>query len=150
MLVPARGNWEYRTYDITSASTFSRGDAVGVGAARGVSVYSGGDDNFLGIAMHDSSLSLPAGKVVVAIPDGPGCTLIAKTPTGFAQSSCSLGETLGLYRVAGITSYVTGSYTSDTGRPLIAVGPINSANSTIECAVKYNAVVYGSAFSATL
>lgn len=150
MLNPGRGRWIQRTLDITSASTFLRGDALGVAPARTISVYSGGDDNFLGIATHDSANSLPPGKVVVSIPVGPDCTMICDVPTGVAASAASFGQTLGLYRVAGLTSYITASYTSDAGRPLIAAGPINSTDSTIEVGFKTNAVVYGSALSATL
>ena len=149
-LQAGRGRWMLRTLDITAASTFTLGDALGVAGARTVSLYSGGDDNFLGIARHNSADSLPAGKVVVEIPAGPDCTVICNVPTGVAASSLSFGQTLGLYPTAGSTSYITTSYTSDAGRPLIVVGPLNSANSTIECAFKQNAVVYGSALSATL
>jgi hypothetical protein len=149
-LTAGRGRWIQRTLDITAASTFTKFDAVGVAAARTVSLYSGGDDNFLGIATHDSSASLPAGKVVVTIPADASCTVIADVPTGVAQSSCSFGQTVGLYAVGGSTSYVTFSYTSDAGRPFTVVGPINSVNSTIELVYKPNTGVYGSAFSATL
>lgn len=149
-LEAGRGRWLLRTLDITAASTFTKGDALGIAGARTVSLYSGGDDNFLGIARHASADSLPAGKVVVEIPAGPDCTVICNLPTGVAYSSVSFGQTLGLYPVGGSTSYITTSYTSDAGRPLIVVGAPNSANSTIECAIKYNAVVYGSALSATL
>lgn len=149
-LIAGRGRWIQRTLDITAASTFTKGDALGVAAARTVSLYSGGDDNFLGIALHDSSASLPSGKVVVAIPADASCTVIADVPTGVAQSSCSFGQTVGLYPVGGSTSYVTFSYTSDAGRPFTVVGPINSAASTIELVYKPNTGVYGSAFSATL
>lgn len=149
-LQTGRGRWIQRLYDITAASTFTKFDAVGIAPARTVSLYSGGDDNFLGVALHDSAASLPAGKVVVAIPAGAECTVIADVPTGVAASSASIGQTVGLYAVNGSTSYVTFSYTSDTGRPFTVVSPINSATSTIELVFKPNTGVYGSAFSATL
>ena len=149
-LIAGRGRWLLRTLPITAASTFSTGDAVGVAGARTISIYSGGDDNFLGIARHKSVDSLPAGQVLVEIPAGPDCTVIANVPTGVASSSLSFGHTLGLYSVSWSMSYITTSYTSDAGRPLMVVGVLDSANSTIECAFKTNAVVYGSALSATL
>lgn len=149
-LIAGRGRWMLRTLPITAASTFSTGDALGVAGARTISIYSGGDDNFLGIARHKSSDSLPAGQVVVEVPAGPDCTVIVNVPTGVAASALSFGETVGLYSVSGSMSYLTTSYTSDAGRPLMIVAPINSAASTIECAFKYNAVVFGSALSATL
>lgn len=149
-LQAGRGRWTLRTLDITAASTFTLGDGLGVAGARTISLYSGGDDNFIGIARHNSADSLPAGKVVVEIPADAGCTVVLNVPTGVAASALSFGQTVGIYPVAGSTSYLTTSYTSDAGRPFIIVAPINSANSTIECAIKYNAVVYGSSLSATL
>lgn len=148
-LVPGRGEWVYRTLNITAASTFTNGDALGVAGARTVSLYSGGAANFLGIALGNSANSIPSGKIVVAIANGPECTLIADVPTGVAQSALSFGQSVGLYAVGGSTSYVTTSYTSDTGRPFFVAGEaINSARSTIELGFKPNTGVYGSAVSA--
>ncbi len=147
-LIPGRGRWVQRTFDITASSTFTAGDAVGLAPARTVSLYSGGAPNFLGIAGGNSANSLPAGKMVVLIPNGPECTLIAQVPTGVAQSSLSMGESVGLYAVGGLTSYVTTSYTSDTGRPFfVASQTVNSANSTVELGFKPNTGFYGSAVS---
>lgn len=145
-LTPGRGRWIQRTLPIASA--FSAGDAVAVAGARTVSVYSGGAANFLGIATGASVDSLPAGSMVVSIPTGPDCTLIANLPTGVANSAVSFGQSVGLYAVAGSTSYVTTSYTSDTGRPFFVAGDPNSARSTIELGFKPNTGVYGSAVSA--
>jgi hypothetical protein len=86
--------------------------------------------------------------MVVSIPTGPDCTLIANLPTGVANSAVSFGQSVGLYAVAGSTSYVTTSYTSDTGRPFFVAGDPNSARSTIELGFKPNTGVYGSAVSA--
>lgn len=148
-LVPGRGRWIQRTLNITAASTFTAGDALGVAGARTVSLYSGGAANFLGIAGGNSANSLPAGQMVVIIPNGPECTLIANVPTGVAQSALSFGESVGLYAVGGSTSYVTTSYTSDTGRPFfVASQAVNSTNSTVELGFKPNTGVYGSAASA--
>lgn len=148
-LTVGRGRWIQRTLNITAASAFTAGDAVGVAGARTVSLYSGGAANFLGIALGNSANSLPAGQMVVAIPVGPDCTVIANLPTGLAQSAVSFGESVGLYAVGGSTSYVTTSYTSDTGRPfIVASQAINSTNSTIELLFKPNTGVYGSAVSA--
>lgn len=150
-LSQGRGDWTQRTYDITAASTFTNGDALGVAGARTVSLYSGGADNFLGIANGNSANSIPSGKIVVSIPTSADCTLIADVPTGVAQSSLSFGQTVGLYAVGGRTSYVTTSYTSDAGRPFTVVSQaINSANSTVELVYKPNTGVYGSAYSAIL
>lgn len=148
-LVPGRGRWITRTLNLTAASAFTNGDAVGVAGARTVSLYSGGAANFLGIALGNSANSLPAGQLTIAIPNGPECTLIANVPSGVAQSALSFGESVGLYAVGGSTSYVTTSYTSDTGRPFfVASQAVNSANSTVELGFKPNTGVYGSAVSA--
>lgn len=148
-LTPGRGRWVLRTLNITAASTFTHGDALAVAGARTVSLYSGGAANFLGIARGNSANSVPSGKVVVEIPNGPECTLYADVPTGVAQSALSFGESVGLYAVGGSTSYVTTSYTSDTGRPFFVAGQaIDSARSRIELGFKPNTGVYGSAVSA--
>lgn len=147
-LIPGRGRWVQRTLNITAASAFTAGDAVGLAPARTVSLYSGGAPNFFGIAAGNSANSLPAGQMVVLIPNGPECTLIASVPTGVAQSALSFGESVGLYAVGGSTSFVTTSYTSDAGRPFfVASQTVNSANSTVELGFKPNTGFYGSAVS---
>lgn len=150
-LIPARGRWTQVTWDITAASTFSEGDALGISTLGQVSLYSGGQGNFIGIATHASSASLPAGKVVMEVPAGPGCTVMVNVPTGLAASSFSFGETFGIYAVGGSTSFLTKSYTSTSGRPFTVVGScVLSPTSRIEAAIKYDAVVYGSALSSLL
>jgi len=150
-LIPAQGRWIQRTWDITAASTFSEGDALGITTLGQVSLYSGGAGNFLGIATHRSADSLPAGKVVFEAPAGAGCTVMVNVPTGVAASALSFGETFGIYAVGGSTSFLTKSYTSTTGRPFTIVGAISlSPTSRIEAAIKYDAVVYGSALSSLL
>jgi hypothetical protein len=73
-LIPNRGRWEQELFDTLSTATFKQGSLVKLGAARTVSEYSGGEASFLGIALSNSTASLPAGKVLVAIPTSPSCT----------------------------------------------------------------------------
>ncbi len=130
-IVEGRGDWEFRLYPLTAASVITQGDAVCLAAARTVSLYSGGQAGLLGFAKHDSADSLPAGKVLVAIPKH-GCTAFINVPTGIAISSLSLGETYGLYPVGGSTSFLTTAAYSDASRVVSLVGPIDSATSRIE------------------
>src|SRR5690349_7392 len=96
-IVPARGNWEQRTLTISSTATFFKGDALRLNGARDLAVYNSVSSQVIGIAMHDSSASLPAGKCVVAIP-APNCTAFIDVPTGLAASVLSVGQTVGLYK----------------------------------------------------
>lgn len=128
-----RGEWEYRLFDLTATSNISKGTAVALAAARTVSEYSGGQAGLLGILMHASVDSIPAGKCVVAIPK-PGCTAFADVPTGITASSLSLGESFGIYKPAGVTSVITTAAYSDASRVVNVVGAIDSATSKIEVA----------------
>ncbi len=142
-----RGDWSYRQYNTTSTATFQLGAIVGFSAALGtVSEISGGAPGNLGIAMSWSTMSLPAGKVNVAIPNGPECTVFLDTGT-IATSLLTVGFRAGIYKVGNVNSVITMAYTSTASCPFIIASPINSANSTIECSCKMDAWTYGSAAS---
>ena len=149
-VVPARGRWEQRVFDLLSTATFVQGSLVKLHAARRVSEYSGGESAFLGIAASHSSNSLPAGKIVVYIPASYGCTALADVPTGVAASSLSLGETVGFYKSGNTVSTITTSYTSTAGRIAVIVGAINSVTSQIEVEFLGNALTLNSTTSATI
>lgn len=144
-----RGEWRYRRLTVTAASNISQGTAVKLAGARTVSEYSGGEANWLGFLKHASINSLPVGQVIVAVPTN-GNTFFIDVPTGLAASSLSLGETVGLYKVGGVTSYLTTSYTSTTGRILTIVGPCDSATSRIEVEAILADVTFGSSTSAVI
>ena len=129
--IEARGEWEYRTMTLTATSDLSQGTAVCIAAARTVSEYSGGQAGILGFLKHPSVNSLPAGQVIVAIPKA-GCTALADIPSGIAASSLSLGEAYGIYKVGGVTSYLTTAAYSDASRVISIVGPYNSTTSKVE------------------
>jgi len=123
---------------------------VKFGTARTVSEYSGGEAGYLGISMAASLDSHPTGKLVIAIPKD-GCTAWADIPTGVAASSLSLGQKWGLYKSAtsGPISFVTTGYTSAASYCVSIVGPVNSADSTVEVAfIQDGAQFYSTASTA--
>lgn len=127
----ARGDWEYRLYDLTATSNLSQGTAVALAGARTVSEYSGGQAGLLGFLKHPSQNSIPAGKVIVAIPK-PGCTAWADVPTGVAASALSLGQSYGIYKSGGVCSFITDAAYSDDSRVVNIVGALRSDASQIE------------------
>ena len=142
-----RGKWTYREFNTTSTATYFPGAIVAFSAALGtVSELSGGAPGALGIAMSYSTASLPSPKVLVAIPKDASCTVFLDTGT-IATSLLTVGFRAGIYKVGNVNSVITMSYTSTAGCPFIIATPINSANSTIECSIKYDAWTYGSAAS---
>jgi hypothetical protein len=146
-LIPARGKWILREYNTTSTATYLKGCAVAFSAALGtVSEYSGGAPGFLGIAQSNSTASLPSPKVLIAIPAGPDCTCTVDAGT-IGTSLLTVGFSAGLWKVGNYNSLITMSYTSAAGKPFVICTPLNSAASTIECSIKYDAATYGSAAS---
>lgn len=146
-----RGNWTVRRFTTTSTATFLQGCPVTIAkTGNTLSEYSGGAPGFLGIAMSGSTYSLPAGQVLVAIPNGPECTAFVDVPTGIASSALSIGYAFGLYKVGNYSSYLTTAYTSDASTPLQVVGPCNSTFSTVECAFITKDLLYGSSASQIL
>lgn len=129
--IEGRGNWFYDLMDVTAASNISQGTAVGLAGARTVSEYSGGQAGLLGFLKHASIDSLPAGKVIVAIPT-PGCTAFCDVPTGIGASTISVGETFGITKSGGVTSFITTAAYSAASRVVTVVGPIRTADSRIE------------------
>lgn len=146
-LQPSRGDWKYRHFTTTSTATFVQGSAVKLnGTTFNLSEYSGGETTLLGIAMHSSASSLPAGSVMVAIP-GDGCFFTADVPTGLAGSSLSRGVAVGLYKSGNTTSTITLSYTSTGGHCAFITGALDSTLSRIECQFYHSALVFNSSAS---
>ena len=139
-LIPGRGPWTYRTYNLLSTATFKKGCAVRLDTNRDVSEYSGGAPGFLGIAMHDSANSLPAGKVVVAIPGDYGCTVQADLDA-VAVSGLSIGQSGAIIKKGNFMSYFSSAgSTVASGQPLIICSALNSTFSTIECTLNVAAL----------
>ena len=93
------GDWDIRQYDTASAATYLKGSLVALNTARNVVEYTSSMSAYLGIAMHSSVNSLPAGKVLVAIPK-PGCIAIADVAPGLTVSSLSVGEAMAVASAA--------------------------------------------------
>lgn len=146
-LIPVRGDWEYRQFDTTSTATFVKGSLVKFAATTFfLSEYSGGEPHIAGIALHNSTDSLPAGKVLIAVP-GNGSYARADLPTGVVASSLSPGVTVGFAKSGNTVSTLTFSYTSAAGRLAVISGPYNSANSTVEVQFLSSYVYLNSALS---
>ena len=145
-LIPSRGEVRIRQFDTLSTATFIKGCAVKLGTARTLSEYSGGEASLVGVALQSSASSLPAGKVLVALPSD-NAYFTADVPTTMLSSALSKGETVGLYKVGNFMSYITASYTSEAGRVAIITGDLDSANSRIEIMFNQVNTVYNSADS---
>jgi hypothetical protein len=146
-LIPSRGDWKYRAFTTTSTATFVQGSAVKLnGTTFNLSEYSGGETTLLGIAMHSSASSLPAGSVLVAIP-GNDHHCMADVPTGLTASQLSRGVAVGLYKSGNTLSTITLSYTSTGGHCAFITGALDSARSRIEIQFYTSALVFNSSAS---
>ena len=161
-LVPARGTWEYRLSYISSGATFGKGSLVNLDAGYLVREYLSTDSQFYGIAMSNSTASLPgplsslayssnSGAVLVAIP-APGCTAYSDLTTGITQSALSIGKKVCMYKQGNLMSYASTVIGQASQFSAIAtiVGPIDSANSRVEVAFNILSGLFYSASSATL
>lgn len=150
-LTPARGLWEYERFATGSSVTFREGSLVQFAGDRTLSEYSGGEPNFLGIALHNSVNSLPSGYVTVAIPTSGNCTAFADMPTGLTASQLSLGESLGITKSGNTVSYITTGFTSSASRCVVVRGiPITSPVSRIEVGFITDMATYLSSISQTI
>lgn len=90
-----RGRWTMFQFDVLSTATFIRGGLTSVSPIGQVREYLSIHSVALGIAMHDSVNSLPAGKAIVKVPDGADCTAWITMPVGIAASALSAGQPMG-------------------------------------------------------
>lgn len=153
-IVPARGDWEYRTFPKSQLTTlsqgaFSQGDLVCLDHGRHLSVYTSTQSGYLGVAMHASSSS--ALGITIAIP-GPKCTAYVDSITTDAASSFSLGQSGSFMSRYGRTSVLTMQPAGGSAFSFLAtlVGPIDSARSRIEVGFIQQGAVFYSASSSTL
>ena len=160
--VPARGQWEYRLSAVSSTATFGKGSLVNLDPIGLVIEYRSTDSQVFGIAMSHSTSSLPgpsgplgyasfnSGAVTVAIP-APGCTFYSDLTTGVAQSSLSIGLAVCMYKQGNLMSYAStvGGQASNFSRIVTIVGPIDTANSRVECAFNVLASVFYSSSTHT-
>lgn len=141
-ITPARGDWEYRRSTATTLSqgAFQKGDLVGFSFGRVVSLATSSNmTQYLGVAMQDSGNSLPAGKVIIAIPK-PGCTAFVDTLVAEVASNLSWGEAGSIVSANGRTSTFSKLATSVWSRivEIAWEGTANSADSRVEVAFLLN------------
>lgn len=148
-LIPARGDWWYRLYDSNSTATFVKGSLVALNPRRLLVEYTSVSSAPLGIAMGNSANSIPAGKVVVAIPGG-GATFMAQTGT-LALSSLSLGQTVGIKKSGNTVDQVDATLTSAVSAIGAIAGPAQDTSkvTVIEVAWAPTQHVFGSASTNT-
>lgn len=138
-LVPAKGTWEYRWFDVLSTATFLKGSAVQFDAAYRVKEYSSTDSSVLGIAMQNSvnSRVLAGGRtqVMVAIPT-PNCTAYSDVTIGVTQSSLSPGKHVALAKEGNLMSYTSTvmGHASRFSAVVTVLGLIDSVTSRVEVA----------------
>ena len=80
--------------------------------------------------------------MLVAVPK-PGCTAWCDTFTGMAQSAVSVGHAMGIAKLGNFTSHITTLATSVFSKVVTIVGPVRSADSTVEVAfIQNEALIY--------
>lgn len=154
-IVPARGNWEYRTFPKSQLSTlaqaaFGKGDLVCLDHGRNLSVYTSTQSGYLGVAMHASANS--ALGITIAIP-APNCTAYIGSLTTDAASSFSLGQSASIITRYGGTSCLSmqpAGGASAFSFTVTVVGPMDSVRSRIEVGFLQQNATFYSASSATL
>lgn len=110
-LQPCRGDWGIRLFDSNSTATFVGGSLVAFNPRRLLVEYTSVSSAAVGIAAHNSTDSLPAGKVAVFVPSGGDCTFWAQTGT-LALSALSLGQTVGIKKSGNTVDQVDATLTS--------------------------------------
>ena len=153
-IVPARGNWEYRTFSksqLTSLAggAFQYGDLVNLDHTRSVSLYSSVQSGYLGVALNPSAVSQFG--TVVAIP-APQCTAYIDSLTTDVASNLSLGQSGSIITRYGRTSCFSAQPAGGSAFSFIVtvVGPIDTKASRIEVAFTQQGATFYSASSTTL
>ena len=153
-IIPARGDWEYRSFPKSQLSTlaqaaFRKGDLVCLDHGRHVSVYTSTQSGYLGVALtasNDSNFG-----VMVAIPS-PNCTAYVDSLTTDAASSFSLGQSASIITRYGRTSCLSMQPAGGSAFSFLVtlVGPIDTARSMIEVGFIQQGATFYSASSSTL
>lgn len=148
-IVPSGKGWKIKSFGI--GSTFTKGDALGLNPARTVRPYLSTDSQFLGVAMHDSISSLPAGQVLVAIPEA-GAEATIDVPAGIGSSSLSFGQVYSISSTAVVgaqTSYLSLLIGSHFSRLVTIEGPIQISQASRILVSFRQATVVGSSSTLT-
>ncbi len=154
-IVPARGDWETRTFPKSQLSTlaqaqWAQGDLVCLDHGRSLSVWTSTQSNWIGVGLHPSINSSLG--VSIAIPK-PGCTAYVDSLTTDAVSNFSLGQSGSFMTRYGHTSVLTmlpAGGASAFSFIATVVGPMDATQSRIEVAFLQQGAIFYSASSATL
>lgn len=121
---PVRGNWEKKLMDTASVATFGKGALVAFNTARTLQEATIGSEKIIGIALHRSVDSFPAGKVLVAIPMDNSAVATCDVQTGVASSLLSIGQSYSFEKSGNTlrldTDSNTSSYLEIVGSPDIS------------------------------
>jgi len=152
-LVPARGNWESRWFEVLSTATFAKGSLVNFGAGYQLKEYASTDSAIVGIAVSASTGSQALGgvnKVAVYLP-APRCTAYSDVTTGVTQSAMSIGKKILLYKEGNLMSYASTVMGHASRHSSIAqvVGPIDADLSRVEVSFNMENVGFYSTSSTT-
>lgn len=90
-----RGRWTMLQFDTLSTATFIRGALTSLSPIGQAREYLSIHSVALGIAMGDSTASIPAGKVQIKVPNDADTSAWITMPVGIAASSLSAGQPMG-------------------------------------------------------
>lgn len=152
-LVPARGEWVDRWFEVASAATFPKGAAVNFDAAYRVREYASTDSQLLGIALSASTNSTSIrglNMVQVSVPTA-GATMYSDLTTGIAQSALSIGKKVSLYKEGDYASYVSTviGHASRFSGTVQVYGPIDATRSRVEVSANLENAAFFSTSSVT-
>lgn len=130
---PIRGNWEIRQINTASAATFGQFSLVDYDGHRDLIEATSASTLYVGIALHSSVNSFPAGKVLVAIPRDNSAVARTYIGTALASSVISSGQVYGIKKSGNTLMIDTTSVTTNN---FIISDPANfdSATSQIDVA----------------
>jgi len=142
---PVRGNWEIREFTQLSTATFRQWAPLELNGARTVIEATSAASTILGVALHASVDSLPAGKVLVAMPRDNSAVARAKIETDVAASLISIGQN---YNIEKSGNNLRVDVDSQASALVQIVGTVDSATSEIDVVFLKSLLVLPSATSA--
>ena len=152
-LVPARGDWESRWFEVLSTATFSKGAMVNFNSVYQIREYLSTDSTAVGISATSSTASQSIrglNMVQVYIPT-PNCTAYSDLTTGVTQSAMSIGKKCLIYKQGNLMSYAStlAGHASNFSSIAQVVGPIDAALSRVEVSFNLDSVAFYSTSSTT-
>ncbi|HKR57141.1 MAG TPA: hypothetical protein VJS20_12645 [Gemmatimonadales bacterium] len=152
-LVPARGEWTQRWFEVLSTATFQKGSLVNFNSSYQVREYLSTDSQVVGIAVSASTGSQTLGgvkKVAVYVP-APNCTAYSDLTTGVTQAALPIGKRTLVYKQGNLMSYASTvmGHASNFSSIAAVVGPIDADLSRVEIAFNMDNVAFYSTSSTT-